>query len=385
MQSLVTVIIPVYNRERTIKRSIDSVLAQSYANIELIIVDDGSSDGTLRVVNSYQDRRMKLICLNRNSGANVARNIGISVAQGEYIAFQDSDDEWMKDKLEIQIKYLESTGNKVCYCPYFLCRNKEIKIIPRHPENKELYEEQIQTILRKKNVISTQTLVIHKEVVKTVGIFDETLRRLQDYEFVIRVCQHYKIGYIEKPLVNVYRMNDSISNNKPALIDSYKKILVRHIDFVDFESFLRSYLFNCEWYDTKKIYWTYLDEILEIKEKRITAEKKDLKIKIKKEMSDWYDFFKQNIVGGKFVIYGAGYYGEEVYYTLKKMGIIPQYFWITHREKEDRIDHIPVLELPDQINEGLSVLIAINREGQEEMCQNLFKRKFSNFYVYPFC
>ena len=117
MHPLVTVIIPVYNRAFTIRRAIDSVLDQSYKELELIIVDDCSLDNTVQIVKSYRDKRINLICLPKNCGANTARNTGLRAAKGEYIAFQDSDDEWFKEKLEIQIEYMEKTRKKVCYCP----------------------------------------------------------------------------------------------------------------------------------------------------------------------------------------------------------------------------------------------------------------------------
>ncbi|MBD5548884.1 MAG: glycosyltransferase family 2 protein [Lachnospiraceae bacterium] len=385
MQSLVSVIMPTYNRGMTIKRSIDSVLKQSYEKIELIIVDDGSSDNTTEIVKSYHDGRIKLISLDRNSGANVARNKGINVAKGKYIAFQDSDDEWLENKLEIQIKYMEETGKKVCYCPYILFNNGEVKVIPSHADNRVLFEEKIQETLRKGNVISTQTLVIHKEVVLSVGMFDESLYRLQDYEFVIRICQQYKIGYIDKPLVNVYRMSDSISSNRLALADACKKILIKHTEFVDFKSVLHLYLFNCKWYDTQKIYWEYLEEMLTIKRNGMTKENIDFAIQIKSDMSKWHTYLKKNIIKKKFSIYGAGNYGKGVYYTLKNMGLTPQCFWVTHRQKENRIDQIPVLELPSEMGNELSVIIAISKDRQEELCENLLSRGCTNYYVYPFC
>lgn len=157
MRPLVSVIIPVYNRAATIQRAVDSVLRQSYKELEIIIVDDCSSDDTVRVVNSYQDKRIKLICLSRNSGANTARNTGIRAAKGEYIAFQDSDDEWLENKLELQMDYMFRTGKKVCYCSHILLTENEKIIIPDDNRPKEIYEEKIAAILRKENVVSTQT------------------------------------------------------------------------------------------------------------------------------------------------------------------------------------------------------------------------------------
>lgn len=385
MQPLVTVIIPTYNRAPTIARSIDSVLKQTYENIELIIVDDGSSDSTIKIVKSYHNEKIKLICLDKHSGANTARNRGIYAAKGEYIAFQDSDDEWLKDKLEIQLSYMMKTGRKVCYCPYILNGDEGKRIIPSQMGNKELYERKIIDILRKKNVVSTQTLVIHKEVTEKEGVFDEDLNRLQDYEFIIRLCQHYEIGYIDKPLVNVYRMPNSISNNKLALADAYKKILIKHSSFIDIETFLHSYLFNSEWYDNKKIYWEYLYEIIEKLKLKGTKEIVDQENRAKRYMLKWYAFFKSNIIDKKFAIYGAGYYGKEVYRTLKRIGIMPEYFLVTQCQKETRIDQTSVLELSNKIDNKLPIIIAVNKETQEEVINNLMSIGLENYFIYPFC
>ena len=99
---MVSVIIPTYNRADTIKRSIESVLSQSYQDFEIIIIDDGSTDDTYRVVKEIRDTRICYIKGDKRMGANAARNIGVQRAKGEFIAFQDSDDIWRKDKLENQ-------------------------------------------------------------------------------------------------------------------------------------------------------------------------------------------------------------------------------------------------------------------------------------------
>jgi len=97
---MISVIMPTYNRARTLKRAIDSVLAQTYSDIELIVVDDCSTDNTKDIVDKYSDERLRYVRLKKNSGACVARNVGIEKAKGEYIAFQDSDDYWEKEKIE---------------------------------------------------------------------------------------------------------------------------------------------------------------------------------------------------------------------------------------------------------------------------------------------
>ena len=110
MQKLVSIVIPAYNRENIIRECLESVLNQTYKNIEIIVVDDCSDDNTVNVVNSIGDERIRCCKLQQNSGACFARNYGAALARGEYIAFQDSDDIWLPEKLEKQVKYLEK-GN----------------------------------------------------------------------------------------------------------------------------------------------------------------------------------------------------------------------------------------------------------------------------------
>src|SRR5574344_63545 len=106
----ISIVIPMYNRSKTIIYCLDSVCTQTFKNIEIIVVDDFSTDNSVDLVSSYQDNRIKLIKLEKNSGAQIARNRGIIEAKGNWIAFNDSDDIWEKDKLEIQIKELEKTN-----------------------------------------------------------------------------------------------------------------------------------------------------------------------------------------------------------------------------------------------------------------------------------
>src|SRR6516162_596409 len=107
MPPLVSVIIPAYNAERTLRRAIDSALAQDYQPIEIIVVDDGSKDATSEVAAAYLDKAVQLVQLPRNCGESGAMNTGIAVAKGEYIAFLDADDEWLPKKLTRQIAALE--------------------------------------------------------------------------------------------------------------------------------------------------------------------------------------------------------------------------------------------------------------------------------------
>lgn len=107
---MISIIIPTFNREHLIQKAVESVLDQSYTDIEVIVIDDGSTDNTEEKVRLIEDERVRYLKLNNNGGACRARNKGAEIARGEYLAFQDSDDIWHKDKLEKQIRFLEQ-GN----------------------------------------------------------------------------------------------------------------------------------------------------------------------------------------------------------------------------------------------------------------------------------
>jgi glycosyltransferase involved in cell wall biosynthesis len=121
---LVSVIIPTYNRETLILRAIDSVLRQTYQNFELIVVDDKSTDGTQQVLSSIRDPRLRVLRHSTNSGPPATRNTGINAASGEYLAFLDSDDEWLEQKLEVQLAVMREKDAHFCYCQLY-CYNPD--------------------------------------------------------------------------------------------------------------------------------------------------------------------------------------------------------------------------------------------------------------------
>ena len=128
---LVSVIIPLYNRENTIRRAVDSILNQTYTNIEVLVVDDGSIDHSVQMLDKYiDDDRVKVFCQKQNRGANAARNRGIREAKGEYIAFHDSDDAWVPDKLEKQLKCMETENYDVCFSSFKRFFTNSSQIVP---------------------------------------------------------------------------------------------------------------------------------------------------------------------------------------------------------------------------------------------------------------
>lgn len=207
---MTTVIIPSYNRADIIQKSIMSVLNQTISNLELIVVDDGSDDDTELKVKEIKDNRLRYIKLEKNSGACAARNKGICEAKGKYIAFQDSDDTWVKDKLEKQIAFMENKQADMVYCGM----SRHIGNKTRYfPSDQKKHEELSLESLLSKNKISTQNILIKKSVAEQV-LFDTSFKRLQDWDFSARVLiGGFKIAYLAEPLVDAVVRKDSITSS----------------------------------------------------------------------------------------------------------------------------------------------------------------------------
>lgn len=231
-QELVSIIIPTYNRGNLIERAVRSILNQTYKNLELIVVDDASTDDTDIVISKIQDSRLHYIKLPQNKGANYARNTGIKAALGKYIAFNDSDDEWLPHKLEKQMHIMLHTDQLHLGCVYCLATKYENnQIVSVTPDLEYCGENAIGNIYRfmQGNMfITTQTLLLKKEVFETVGYFNEDLKRLQDWEFLLRVSQSYTFTLVQESLVNVYIQKEKISNNVQGFVDTVRYVINLH-------------------------------------------------------------------------------------------------------------------------------------------------------------
>ena len=241
----VSVVIPAYNRAHSIGQAIQTVLNQTYQDLEIIVVDDGSSDNTSEVVRSLKDERIRYIRHEENKGAPAARNTGIKAAQGEYIAFQDSDDEWLPQKLEKQMKVFETVPPKVgvVYSGFLRIENGKKEYIPYSWVAQK--EGDIHKELLRGSFITTPSLVVRKECFKKAGIFDEHLPRLQDWELVLRLSKYYDFKFIEEPLLTSPFTSDSLSASEKARIKALRLILSKHLDdFMEDKKSLSKYYFG---------------------------------------------------------------------------------------------------------------------------------------------
>ncbi len=226
----VSVIIPAYNRANVLDRAVTSVLNQNYQDFEIIVVDDASSDNTQEIVDGLNDKRIKYIRHDKNSGEAAARNTGIEAAAGKYIASQDSDDEWLPGKLERQVILLESSPREVgvAYTGFWRVEGNAKVYFP--PERIDRKEGDVHRELLRGNFVGTPTTVVKKECFQKMGGFDERLRHLVDWEMWIRISQLYEFICINEPLVLSYSMADAVSANAFALIEAHEYILEKHVE-----------------------------------------------------------------------------------------------------------------------------------------------------------
>lgn len=221
----ISVIIPTYNRAHLITRAIDSVREQTYDNLEIIVVDDASTDNTEAVVTCLGDHRIIYKKLAENGGAAHARNVGVECAGGELIAFLDSDDCWHPKKLEKQMVYWRGHPEfSMVYCPFRVHLKTGSEQFP--VKEMGILEGRLFSALLVRNSIGTPTMLLSKESFLAVGGFDTSLRSLEDWDFVLRFSREYCIGYLDEVLVDVYSAGtDRISNNTGAFYEGRLKML----------------------------------------------------------------------------------------------------------------------------------------------------------------
>jgi glycosyltransferase involved in cell wall biosynthesis len=214
---LVSIIIPAYNASGWIVETILSVLDQDYDNIEIIVINDGSTDDTENLVSNFGD---KVKCINKkNGGQSSARNVGINLAKGKYIAFLDSDDLWIKNKLKVQIEFLESSGLKWIYSDAIAFESKSKNVLFKFSEKSKHYEGDILIKLFYSCFIPMPTVIIHHSVFSTVGLFNEKeeMRNREDWEMWLRIAALYPIALITMPLA-FYRIHDTSVTGSETLI-----------------------------------------------------------------------------------------------------------------------------------------------------------------------
>ncbi|WP_166259504.1 glycosyltransferase family 2 protein [Marinobacter salicampi] len=200
----VSVIIPVYNRAHLLQRTLESVIAQSYPDFEVLLVDDCSDDDPAAVVESFQDPRLHYLRQPENQGVAAARNRGLREARGQYIAFLDDDDEWFPEKLALQIELFRRSSPEVglVYTGVETVADDGSYTLQVPSARGDLYRE-----LLVRNILhgGGSNIMIRRNVIARVGFFDEHLPAIEDYDYWLRICRWYKTDVVSTPLI---RYND---------------------------------------------------------------------------------------------------------------------------------------------------------------------------------
>jgi len=210
---LVTVIIPAFNRLDYINQTIDSVLSQTHQPLELIVVDDGSSDGTLEAIKEYGDKLLLLQHPNgENRGQAAAINLGLKQAKGEFIAILDSDDYWHNDYLSELLSILNANQDvSVCYCNGMAVDNSGNHLYPLFKKDQHIERNQRGDILLNCYISSPGTTVVRRSLYEKVGCLDQSLRSGQDHDMLIRFAEQGRFSFCDKHLFYYRQHADSIS------------------------------------------------------------------------------------------------------------------------------------------------------------------------------
>lgn len=219
---LVSVIIPTYNRAETVRRSIDSALAQSYRPLEVIVVDDGSTDATRGVLEAYGDRIRPVY--QANGGPSVARNTGAAGAQGEFIAFLDSDDTWKPEKIARQVALMQAGGEKIscCICNAAMIHGDETGTTTFRASDvmtgmREGFWLNPAPLLATRFILFNQVAMIRRDAFEKVGGFKPEMRLLEDYDLAFRLSLLGPWAFVEDPLVE--KFNDTYGIGVAAMLD----------------------------------------------------------------------------------------------------------------------------------------------------------------------
>ena len=240
---LVSVIIPTYNSAKFLSRAIESVLTQTYRNLELIIVDDVSTDDTLSVIRSFvqKDPRISHMIMDVNSGGPARpTNRGLAAAKGEFIAFLDHDDEWLPEKLQEQVAFLQAASHDVgaVVCDVDLLTvdqaRRPIHVFPEYPTRESL----LTAILCANFFFMFSDLCVRRETLQAVGLLDERYVLGADHDYYIRLAQFCSIGVVHKPLIryavhpqNLSRGSLSLTNaiaDLKILLDTHAELFAQY-------------------------------------------------------------------------------------------------------------------------------------------------------------
>lgn len=225
----VSVIVPTYNRATLVGRAIRSILSQDFQNVEIIVVDDCSSDNTEAVVSGFNSEKIRFFRLSCNSGAASARNYGVAKSIGKYVAFLDSDDEWLQYALSILLAGMLENDNIDIVLAGF------IRFYSNNPEYicgancLKGTGDQV-SVLLSENYVSPQIMMIKRSTFITLKGFDVSLSHREDWEFGIRAVTRYHFCFVDRPIAVVYETPGNLTSNDWAKVAALDAILNKHSD-----------------------------------------------------------------------------------------------------------------------------------------------------------
>lgn len=245
----VSVIIPTYQRGHLVSQAINSVLAQTYEDYEIIVINDGSEDNTPQVLAQFSDRHITAIH-QANQGLSAARNAGIRSARGKYIAFLDDDDLWEPQKLEKQISVLEANPRiGLIYSDSLFFSDKRGLFPGSYNTAFPTPNLHVLWTLFRYNYISVLTVVVRRDCLDKVGLFDETLKCCEDYDLWLRLIEKFPIYFLNQPLARYRRSPNNLSQNKEQMFTNHlrvkEKVIDRNPEFLKIPvNFLDPYFYN---------------------------------------------------------------------------------------------------------------------------------------------
>lgn len=381
----VSIIMPTYNRAYIIEKAIQSVIDQTYADYELIVIDDGSTDETCDKVKIFNDPRIKYLSYSENRGGNYARNMGIKEAKGEYIAFLDSDNTWDNDHLEKRLALLCSEDRPIISFGRMrmISGDRIDRIFPPEPAETLADRSCIIRIMLCRNIMDTNTVVLSRECFGIEAGFDLDFTRLQDWDFFLKIVEDERNSVLFEDRISVshYAVDDSITNKKELYMPNRLRLVRKHeklIDSIGMKEDIKTCLaaeIQVDG-DYKRIYDVakkmnddcimeyVLDAII------VGAEREKNTSDLLKKMLSLYDdpsklisFFIDN--GYKTVaVYGNGFLGKRIIRLLTDNGIDLKY--VIDMQNYDHIENeIHYINTIDQLGDVDVALIAMFNDMEE--------------------
>ena len=221
----VSVIVPTYNRADRLERALNSIVSQTYQDFELIVVDDGSTDKTSKVMKSFP--KAQYLYIKKNSGVSKARNVGLAFAKGELICFLDSDDLWKEKKIQIQSLWLENNkDSQICYTDEIWVRNG-VRVNPMNRHRK--YSGDIFRHCLGLCIVSPSSVMIRAKLFDEIGNFDESLPACEDYDLWLRIASKYAFHFIEEPLIIKYGGHSDQLSRKYWGMDRFRVVALKKL------------------------------------------------------------------------------------------------------------------------------------------------------------